>query len=94
MCTIDGNSTSTLHPQVASNEPLLPTLDSSRKGRETNIVTDEVEINSDENEELSTKNLISETWKHFQRVKLKEVGVGVGVGVVKARCIYCKKKWW
>ena len=83
MSTMDGNSTSTPHPQVASNEPLPPTLDSSREETKTNLVIDEVEINSDGDEVLSKKILRSESWKHFQRVKLK----GVRVGVVKARCI-------
>ena len=69
MSTMDGNSTSTLHPQVASNEPLPPTLDSSREETETNLVIDEVEINSDGDKVLSTKNLRSEAWKHFSEGK-------------------------
>ena len=62
---MEDNSTSTPHPQVASNEPLPPTLDSSQEEIEKNLVIDEVEINSDGDEVLSKKILRSVAWKHF-----------------------------
>ena len=91
----EGDSTST---QVESNEPFV--LGSSQAQTESNPLSDDVDEHPEHTEEeeplgytsdgdqiLSKGRCRSEVWSHFQKIRQKSDGV------VKARCIYCKRKY-
>lgn len=69
----------------STSTPSAQTIESSQA--ETDYISVPDEVNSDGDEVLPKGRLRSEVWENFQRVRTK------GEGLVKAKCIYCKKKF-